>query len=256
MNLEGITPIPLSLGNRNWVKRVVYTLQPDVIIYAAGDPNVDHAEKNPQEVELTQTQAPGMVTAVSEIFQPKIIFMSSCHVYDGSKGNYREGDIVIPTNALGKAKVAGENFVRGKSINWTIVRSSPLYGFGAGYQPSFLDRLRRSLVRGERIDLPSNELHSFAPVQALVELVEKLIEGGGRNKILHYGGLTKLTYGEFARLFAKRFGYDPELITSEDAVEPFDLSLNSSVAADSLKIEPLLLEKGFDLIEKELISHA
>ena len=114
------------------------------------------------------------------------------------------------------------------------------------------------------MELPTTELHSFAPIHGLVDFVARLVDSGPRNKILHYGGLTKLTYYDFAREFAKRFKFDPGLITpkrapgakEESREATYDFSLNSSEIATTLKVQPLLLEEGFDLIEKKLIAGA
>lgn len=138
-----------------------------------------------------------------------------------------------------------------------IIRSSPLIGRGNGLHTSFFDRIRLALDRGERFELPSHELHSFAPVSGLSDIITRLVEGGVRNRVLHYGGLTKLSQYEWAVCFAKRFGYNSELIVPARASTPKrDFSLNSSQAIDLLKIKPLLLEESFDLIDQELIARA
>lgn len=261
--IRGVTLIPCDVTNRNWVKRLVYAARPDVIVYAAGDPGLEWAEKNPREAERVHTGGPATVSAAADILQPKFIFLSNCFAFDGVRGNYHETDIVLPGTQMGKAKVGGENFIRGKSLNHIIVRSSPVFGRGNGKRLSSLDHLRMRLDRGERVELPGYELHSFAPVSGLIDLVVRLVDSGPRNKTLHYGGLTKASHYEMARAFAARFGYDPELVQprqlrQEDAkILPdshlADYSLNSTFVAESLKIKPLLLEEGFDLLEKELV---
>jgi dTDP-4-dehydrorhamnose reductase len=113
------------------------------------------------------------------------------------------------------------------------------------------------------LEVPENEAHSFAPVEGLVDVVIRLIETGIRNKTFHYSGLTKLTYFDFAKQFAKRFKYDSSLIVPgrnplkkaghHHTGELEDFSLNCTQLSEALKIKPLLLEQGFDLIEKKLI---
>jgi dTDP-4-dehydrorhamnose reductase len=199
------------------------------------------------------------VSTVSDILQPRFIYLSNCYVFDGNKGNYHENDTVLPSTALGKAKVGGENFIRGKALNHIIVRASPLFGRGNGYNISFLDKLRMKLDRKERVELSSTELHSFAPMHGFIDFIKRLVDSGPRNKTLHYGGLTKATYVDFARVFARRFGYDENLIFEKQAdnglsqSQMSDYSLNSTYVAETLKVKPLLLEESLDLLDQQLI---
>jgi dTDP-4-dehydrorhamnose reductase len=262
ISIPGVTCLPLNVENRNWIKRVVYTTLPDVIIYTAGSNNPEWSESHARQVEVLHSSGPATVCSATDIIQPRLIYLSNPYVFDGMKGNYHENDIILPSTVLGRMKLGGENVVKNKSLNYVILRSSPLFGRGNGINLSYLDRIRMRLDRKERIEASTHELHSFAPVHGLCDLVARLVDSGIRNRILHYGGLTKVTHYEFALAFAKRFKYDTKLVVrkklltrsplSEDT--RFDYSLNSTQSTETLKIKPLLLEEGFDLIEKNLIS--
>ncbi len=262
VSISGVTTLPFSIENKNWVKRVIYTTRPDVVVYLAGKNSVEWADKQLHRAEMVHAGGPAAITANYDVVQPRLIFVSNSYVFDGTKGNYHENDTVLPGNILGKMKLSGENIIKSKCLNYVILRSSPVFGRSNGLNPSFIDRLRMSLVRKQRIEVPQGEYHSFAPADGLCDLIGKLIESGVRNRALHYGGLTKTTKYEFARSFAARFGYDPSLITPKATyknkdgttdVPLLDFSLNSTQSAETLKIKPFLLEEGFDLIEKQLI---
>ena len=263
-SLAGVSYIPLILESKNWMKRLMYTTRPDIIIYALGSNNIQHCEKYPKISENLHAMGPASLTSIHEISSPRFIFLSNSYVFDGVKGNYTEAEPTLPQTHLGKIKVSGENMVRSKFTHSLIIRSSPLYGRGTPWNNSFFDHLRRALARGEKFEASSQEMHSFAPVSGLCDLIERAMEYEIKGKVLHYGGLTKLTTFQFAQEFAKRFQFDPNLIlskktltrrpgTQEDTI--CDFSLNSSQVIQMLKIKPFLLEEGFDLIEKDLISH-
>jgi dTDP-4-dehydrorhamnose reductase len=261
VRIPGVSFIPCNVEDRNWMKRIVYTAQPDVIIYAAGSNDVRLAEIEQRKTDHVHTGGAATVSNISDILQPKFIYISNCYAFDGSNGNYHESDVISPITALGKAKVGGENVIRGKFLNCVIIRSSPLIGRGNGINLSFIDKLRMTLAKGRQIEVASQELHSFGLIEGLVETVDRLIKTGVRNTVLHYSGLTKISFADMARIFARRFGYNPSLIVqprttarktiSDDYV--YDYSLNSSRTVELLKIKPLLLEESFDLIEKQLI---
>jgi dTDP-4-dehydrorhamnose reductase len=267
--IPGVTCLPLNIDNRTWVKGVIQMARPDFIIYA---PGVTSQAKRLDFVEMERIHSKGAATLLNlaEMSQPKFIYLSNSYVFDGDRGNYREGEAAIPHGLEGKAKISGENFIRGRSLNSMIIRSAPLFGRGNGFNLSFLDRVRMKLDRGKQVELPGDEIHSFAPVEGLADLIgEMLAHPTIRNRTIHFGGLTKLSWADFGKAFAKRFGYDPKLVmpTQSTVLDPklapradknefLDFSLNSSQAVELLKIKPLLLQESFDLIEKKLVASA
>lgn len=261
MSMSGVTYLPFNIDNRNWVKRVLYTIQPDVIIYAAGHDSPEWASKNERRATIHHEGGPAALSSTTDVLQPKFIYLSNPFVFDGSRGNYHENDTVLPGNSLGKMKIGGENIIRSKYLNYIILRSSPLLGRGNGFSFSAFDQLRIQLDRNIRCDFSEKEIHSFAPVFGLCDLVVRLVDSGIKNRVIHYGGLTKLSYYEFAKAFAKHFKYNPELIAPKAQIfkdsgyeEPtLDYSLNSSHAIETLKVKSFLLEECFDLIQKQLI---
>lgn len=269
IQIDGVTSIPMDITNENWIKRVAYTFKPEVIIYVAGNNSLEYAEAEENETEKMHTGGPANVLNNSDILQPRFIYLSNCYAFDGHRGNYRESDTIMPSSILGKAKVAGENFIKGKSLNYVIIRSSPAYGRGNGKKLSWFDVLRTKLDRKERVELPGTELHSYVPIYGLTDIVSRLIDSGPRNRILHYGGLTKVTPYELGRALAQKFGYDPNLVILKRAaakkvggatregegLPDHDFSLNSSQMIEALKIKPLLLEEGFDLLNENLVGH-
>ncbi|MBI2712114.1 MAG: sugar nucleotide-binding protein [Bdellovibrio sp.] len=257
--IPGVSFIPMDVENRNWVKRVVYTTQPSVVIYVAGSNDMQEAEKNARNCERLHADGPTTLAGSTDIMQPRFIYLSNSYVFDGTKGNYHEQDTILPGTVLGRMKSGGENAMKSKCLNYIILRSSPTFGRSNGLNLSFFDRLRMTLDRGKRIELSTDELHAFAPLDGLCDLIIKLIGSGVKNRVLHYGGLTKMNHFEFGQAFAKRFGYDPNLVVARTASQNtdgqplFDFSLNFTQAVDILKIKPFLLEEGFDLIEQQLI---
>ncbi len=261
ISIPGVTCLPMNVDNRTMAKSVVQMSKPDFVIYA---PGLSSFGKKPHEyTELERVFSKGAATLlnVAEMSQPKFIYLSTSEVFDGDRGNYHENEPALPANPHGKAKAAGENFVRGRSLHSIIIRSSPVFGRGNSLNLSFLDRIRMQLDRGKQVELPENEIHSFAPVEGLADLISEIIAHPAfRNRSVHYGGLTKMSWAEFGRSFARRFGYDPKLIVptnvARDRKEFLDYSLNSTQAVEQLKIKPLLLQESFDLIEKKLIIRA
>ena len=258
--IPGVTSVPFQVADRNWTKRLAYNIQPDVVIYAAGSNDVDLIEADDRIGDGVHTRGAAAVLGITDVFQPKFILLSNNYVFDGGKGNFKENDTLVPQSALGKYKVSAENYLKGHSLNYVILRSAPIYGRGNGQNFGFFDTIRKGFAKGMAMTLKSDELHNFAPIEGLVELVTRVAESGIKNKILHYGGLTKVTHFEFARQYAAHFGYDPKLLSpappgkANEEGKLMDYSINSTQTLQQLKFDPFLLEEGFDLLKKKLVA--
>jgi dTDP-4-dehydrorhamnose reductase len=261
-SVPGTTYIPLRIDNKIWAKRVLNTVKPDAIIYLLGNHDLIWAEQKSKLAEHLFSDGPGNLVNPSEPIQPRFIYISSPYVFDGVKGNYKESDTLLPNSALGRIKVAGENTVRSKFINYVIIRPSPVFGRGNGINKNFFDHLRTNLSTNKNFEASHDELHSFGTIEGLAQMIRRIIDIGVKNKILHYSGITKVSHFELARQFAIRFKLNPNLIIKQktekksnyDKEVKLDYSLNSSQTAELLKIKPLLLEESFDLIDQNLIT--
>jgi dTDP-4-dehydrorhamnose reductase len=261
VTIPGVTMLPFHISDRNWGKRLAYNIQPELVIYCAGTNDVDLVEDDQAGMDNIHNRGVAGVLGFTDLFQPKFVLISNNYVFDGLRGNYKETDTLMSVSSLGKFKLSAENYLRGHSLNYVILRSAPLYGRGNGQAISFLDKLRRNLALGQQTLCKTDEVHNFAPVEGLVEAVVTSMETGVRNRVLHYGGLTKMTHCEFAKAFARRFGYDPNLIVGDSPGKAnkegrlLDFSINSTQSIETLKLNAFLLEHGFDLLEKKLVPN-
>lgn len=248
---EGVLQIPLDLKDREWLKTLIWRIRPTAIIYVAGYQDFGYMEGNPSVAERIISKGPGEVIKVADILQPHFIYISSCYVFDGERGNYNEVDSLSPVNTLGKLKLSGENVVKAKASHFTVIRTAPLFGISHAWRPTFFDNLRVSLGMGRSVTLQNDEIHNFAPIGMMISLIEKVLASSSRKNIFHLGGLTKMTHFEFGQLFARLFGFDSGLIRTQPLQQGrsvLDYSLNftqtiKSVGLDSHDIEENLQEQ-------------
>jgi dTDP-4-dehydrorhamnose reductase len=247
ISMKGVTYLPMALQDRIWTKKLIRWVEPHVIIYCAGSNNRKWVEANADEADLVHASGVSTVAEACGILQSKVIYVSNSYTFDGKRGNYHETDTALPFTPFGKLKLSGENYLRAKSLNWLTVRSSPLYGRGVPSHPSFVDFIRMKLDRGHNLELSARETQSWAPVEGLAEVIASLVDSTVKNKVIHYGGLTKVSAFEFAQQFAKKFGYPTNLISTpqDDDADIEDYSLNCSMGVDLLRVKPALLSEGF-----------
>lgn len=259
--IKGVTDLPLGVGQIDWIRELVFSVQPELIIYAAGNHDPLWAEdiKNAKEMELVQVTGPTAVVASSQLLGSRMIYLSSAMVFDGSRGNYHEGDVVLPSTALGKAKVNGENAVKSRSLDYLILRSPPLLGRGPACNPSLLDRWSWTWNQNRPVELDHLVRHSYATIEPYCDWVLRCIEAPIKNKTLHFGGLSKLTEYELGCLVAEKLKVPKSLVirkpsqANASASAMTDYSLNFTQAVRNLEVKPLLLKQSLDLLQKHLL---
>jgi len=255
MKFPGVTHGMYDLGEKDTIKRMIKLLLPDVIIYCAGINDFVFCAQHAQVAEAVNSFGPVVFSGAADPTKTRFIYLSTAYVYDGKKGNFSETDIVFPETTFAKGKLAGENYVRSKSTNFTIFRFSPVYGLGSIYHQNRFDQIRINLERGERIELPQNEVHSFLSLDIALNAIEWAATHESRSYTYNLGGLTKVSWYEFGLIFADIFGFDKSLIVPGQAQfeNDVDFSLNGTELIKQLQVDALVLEKGLDLFKKQLV---
>lgn len=255
VRFPGISHFIYLLSERDYMKRMISLVKPDVIIYAAGLTDFMECATKPQLAEAVNSFGPVVIAAAADTVPHRFVFLSTGYVYDGKKGNFLESDVVLPQTVYGKSKLAGENYVRSKLLSYSILRFSPIYGLGSIYHQSVFDQIRTKLQRGLTVELSETEVHSFLSMTVALDAIDWVVTHETQSRTYNLGGLTKLSWFEFGRIVAESFGFDPSLVVPGKGSfdEPVDFSLNGSEIVRQLKIDPLILEQGLDLLKQQLI---
>ena len=257
MRYPGLSHFVYSFEDKDYLKRLMQILKPDFVIYAAGMTDMMDCHKRAKMAEAVNSLGPVVFTAAGETVHSRFIYLSTPYVFDGKRGSYSEVDVVLSETTMGKTKLAGENYVRGKAQNYTVLRCSPIYGLGSYMHPSFTDKLRMTVSRGERYELPENEHHSFLYVGVLMDALRWIIKNEAVNETYHLGGLTKLSTYEFGQDLCRKLGLDAGLLVPTRGHFPdtafLDFSLNSSKFVKNSQVDTLVLEQGLDLFQKLLV---
>ncbi|XP_030930213.1 methionine adenosyltransferase 2 subunit beta isoform X2 [Quercus lobata] len=109
-----------------------------------------------------------------------LIHLSTDQVYEGVKPFYKEEDETVPVNVYGKSKVAAEQFVSEKCLNFAILRSSIIFG------PQTISPVPKSLPiqwidgvlsKGEKKDFFHDEFRCPVYVKDVVAIILALTTG-------------------------------------------------------------------------------
>lgn len=90
--------------------------------------NIDACKAD--EAHARAVNVAGIQTLIEQLFAANVVpvFLSSDHVFDGSKGDYRELDDRRPVNVYGQTKKAVEDYLMACGREYLVARLSKVYG--------------------------------------------------------------------------------------------------------------------------------
>ena len=99
----------LNILNINSIESKVKKIKPKIIIHIAGlsRPMAKHDRNISESIDKNIIGTCNIVK-ISEKYNIKLIYFSTNYVYQGTKGNYKETDPVLPVNNYAWSKLGGE----------------------------------------------------------------------------------------------------------------------------------------------------
>ena len=99
----------LDITNLKSIKKYLKKHKPKMLVHAAGlsRPMELHEKNINKSIKINIIGTCNIVAACSDL-NIKIIYLSTCYVYPGLKGNYKENDPLLPYNNYSWSKLGGE----------------------------------------------------------------------------------------------------------------------------------------------------
>ncbi|KAM4105107.1 hypothetical protein ACJW30_06G208100 [Castanea mollissima] len=237
--------------------------QPDVVVNCAALSVPRVCEMNPNAA-LSVNVPSSLVDWLSNFKEGStlLIHLSTDQVYEGVKSFYKEEDETVPVNVYGKSKVAAEQFVSEKCLNFAILRSSIIFG------PQTISPVPKSLPiqwidgglsKGEKMDFFHDEYRCPVYVKDVVAIILALTsrwisEGKQMQLLLNVGGPDRVSRVQMAEAVADFRGYNTSLIkpVSASSVDrgvksPADISMNITKLVQTLNFSPTSFTDGVKL---------
>jgi len=103
----------LDITNFKSIKNYLKKNKPKYFIHLAGlsRPMSMHERELNKSIDLNIIGTANVTKACSEL-NIKLIYFSTCYVYPGTKGNYKETDYLLPKNNYAWSKLGGESSVQ------------------------------------------------------------------------------------------------------------------------------------------------
>ena len=159
----------LDLSDKDAIRRVVQTIQPDLIINPAAYTAVDKAESEPDLAYAINAIAPQILAEEAAKINAALIHFSTDYVYDGSKiENYIETDAVNPLSVYGKSKLAGELAINAVGLPHLILRTSWVYG---AYGKNFLKTIIRLASERDSLRIVADQFGAPTSSESIADAV-------------------------------------------------------------------------------------
>ena len=188
-----------------------------------------------------------------------LVYISTDYVFDGRNGMYKETDKPSPINCYGLTKLRGEEKVKAIADEFCIARTSVIYGsIPAAGKINFALWLLEKLKKKEKVKIVTDQWNNPTLntnlANMILEVIERRIVG-----IYHLAGATRTSRYEFAKLIAKNFHLEGQLIIpilsnqlQWIAKRPKDSSLNTQKAQQTLRNKPLEVERAIEIMKREM----
>lgn len=246
----------LDITDEENCKRIIEKIKPDFVVLTAALTNVDLCEKEKRIAYKINVDGAKNVCLAAKKVDSKMVYISTDYVFDGKKGNYKEGDETNPIDYYGYTKLLGEEIIKNNVDDWVIARTSVLYGLNP-VKLNFVTWVIIQLKEKKMVKAVTDQYTSPTFVGNLSEMILELIKRK-KNGVFHTSGREKINRYEFALKIADIFGFEKNLIkaikTSElnwVAERPKDSSLN--IKKISKIVRPLTIQEGLKAIKGELI---
>ena len=216
---DGVEWHRVELTSAAEVGRAFRSARPEAVVHLAAMADVGTAEREPAAATAVNVAATSEIARLSAEYESRLVFVSTEYVFDGRRGFYSEDDDPSPTTHYGRTKLEGEREVERLAANWSIVRTSIVYGWPAPGRRNFVPWLVERLRAGEPYEGSTEVLRTPVYVGHLVDGIASLLEREASG-VQHLAGRDWLSMYDFAKAVAEGFGLDLSLVVPAGGALP------------------------------------
>ena len=252
----------VDITNKDELSQAIKNSNADVIFHLAAKSDVDGCEKDKDlgengdawRINVLGTQN---IARICEIYNRKLIYISTDFVFGGEKQFYTEEDIPNPVNWYAKTKYEGEKIVQKLHSSWIIMRIAYPYRAKC-VKNDFVRAIKEKLEKEEQVSMVTDHIMTPTFIDDIALALDKLCMNDERG-IYHVVGSQFISPYDAATLIADLFGYNKNLIleTKRDeffdgrARRPFRLALKNDKIR-GLGVTMVTFEEGLRKVKKQL----
>lgn len=261
IKLHGVMSMPLDLTNRDATEKLIHVTSPDVVIYCATINGLKACQTNTKLADHLNNASPVSVSYSCEKRGIQFIFISSCFVFSGETGNYKEIENPRPLNLLGIGLSSAEYSIQKNSSNYLILRAPPIFGRSSSHtKMSLLEFIETNLYHNKITSLDNKITTNYISAYVLSKMIYFCLEMGMTNRILHLASPDGMTRFQFGQLVAKTLKKPQDLISSRHQEFPVDetraqfIETKYQFTLDTQNAQ-VIFEKNLPTIEEQVSNY-
>jgi dTDP-4-dehydrorhamnose reductase len=246
----------LDLADDAAVASLIEELRPTVVFLAGGFASVDRAEENPAAAHAVNEGGTRSVARAAETAGARLVFYSTDYIFDGASGPYSEDQPSSPISVYGQTKVGAETAISETLNDHLIIRTTAVFGWSPT-SPNFAMHVWNRLSEGEELRVPSDQVTTPTLADYLAAVSLQLVEADVQGTV-NVVGADRLSRAEFARVLARTFALDPDLVApvptaelGQAAPRPLRGGLSTSRMREVLDTEPMALDESLKRLRRQ-----
>tara|TARA_B100001250_G_C19815288_1_gene797979 strand:- start:4157 stop:5038 length:882 start_codon:yes stop_codon:yes gene_type:complete len=184
-HIEAFDRDNLDITNKDKLRDIMHSVNPDVVINAAAYTSVDSAERNKRQAYNVNHLG---VQNLAELCQEKsilLIHISTDYVFNGLKGEaYEESDETLPINIYGHSKLKGEQSIRSLTDRYLIIRTSWVF---SSHGHNFIKTILNLIRNKEAIKIVDDQFGCPTSARSLAECIYDICTKYSKFKDIEYG---------------------------------------------------------------------
>ncbi|MFX0071259.1 MAG: SDR family oxidoreductase [Candidatus Hermodarchaeota archaeon] len=257
----------LDKTDKKKTAQLIKKINPNVIIDCSALHNVDYCETHQEETRKVNVDAPRYIAEICKKINAHMIYMSTDYVYDGKALQFTEESDTNPLNYYGLSKLMGEKEISNTGINYTIFRTSLIFGWNphelsgisssSGKSQNYVIWAINKLRNGENLNIVNDQYSTPTFVDNLAKALLKIAESETTG-LFHIAGKNCLNRYDFTIKIAEIFDLNKELINSttsdqfkQVAKRPMRCCLDVSKAEKILNLQFLNIEDALEKMKEQ-----
>ncbi|UCG69745.1 MAG: SDR family oxidoreductase [Thermoplasmata archaeon] len=257
--MKGCRRIYMDITEPEKTKDIIMKENPDTIILAAAQRDVDFCERNKAVATRINVEGAKNVALASKRVHAKLVYLSTDLVFDGSKGLYQEDDVPNPMNHYGFTKLEGEHEVENSQDDFAIARVSVLYGWNLfDHTINFVTWIYNGLSEGKRLGLFTDQFRNATYINSACEALLSIHKRDEKG-VFHVVGKNCVNRHHIGLKIAETFGFDKDLITAStsdegdwQAIRPKKCCLDPDKMERILNVKSMSIGEGLSAMKAQV----
>jgi dTDP-4-dehydrorhamnose reductase len=250
----------IDITNQNQLTKELLKIKPDYIVNTAAMTQVDACENDTVKCDTLNVNVVQWLAAICQELSAHLVHISTDFIFDGKKGWYKETDVPNPLSYYGFSKLKSEQILEKSNTNYTILRTSLVYGKVFDMSRSNIVLwVKESLENKREITIVDDQFRAPTYVEDLA-LACKISMDKNATGIFNIASSKLLSIYEIAMEIAEVFDLDNSYIkpiassilnqtANRPAKTGFDLSKTNSI----LKFYPKTFQEDLQRFKQTLM---